>query len=96
MNELTFTHTFGDGSVCTVKVADTRPDPNIELCLEFDWSRFDPKPALFSEYRQWILGVTEELATRWNASVMYVLREEVWGVEPGEPAKLLNKGGESR
>jgi hypothetical protein len=91
MNELTFTHSFRDGSVCTARTTDIPPDANTSLGLEFDWSRFEAKPELFLEYRTWVLGVVQQLATRWDRSIMYVIKEQIWGVEPNKEPQLLGR-----
>jgi len=52
-----------------------------------------PKPKHIAEYRQWILGVHQQLANRWQKQLLYTLgvgreRTEVWTFEPGQAPKL--------
>jgi hypothetical protein len=86
---LTFTHNFRDGSVCTARTTDTPPQAESGLQLEFDWSQFRAKPELFNEYRAWVLDVIQQLATRWDRSIMYILKEQIWGIEPNREPQLL-------
>jgi hypothetical protein len=93
---LYFVHRFNSKLQCTARVRDERPADS-ELCLNlgFEWLG-RPKPKQIAEYRQWILGVVQSLADRWNTSILYALgtrrnQTELWRVAAGEAPRLLEK-----
>src|SRR6266446_3789669 len=93
---LYFVHKFNSKLQCTVRVRDERPSDS-ELCLDvtFQWHG-QPRPKHVNEYRQWILGVVQSLADRWETSILYALgtkhnQTELWRVAAGEAPRLLEK-----
>jgi hypothetical protein len=93
---LTFIHRFNPKLQCIVRIRDQRPaNSELSLGMSFEWVG-RPRPKHMREYRQWILGVIQALADRWNTSILYALgtapnRTEFWRVVAGEPPQLIDK-----
>ncbi len=87
---------FGNGITCTATFE--KPPAKGKGCVHgMEWSR-KPNPEEYKriapQYAQWITGVREELATRWNMSMIALLnaecdRTEIWKFVPNQPAELL-------
>jgi hypothetical protein len=90
-----FIHRFSRSLSCEMTVADEPPLGGEFHIRNVAWTG-RPKPKHVREYVRWIHVVNEHLANLWGFKLMHAVQVEprlweLWGYEPGKPAKLLDK-----
>ncbi len=96
MSAHTFTCNFGNGISCTATFS--RPTGATLAVHDMEWTRKPTPqeyPMLAAQYRHWINGVREQLATQWGITMLAALcveegRTEMWKFVPNQPAELLH------
>jgi hypothetical protein len=76
-------------------VTDTPPRPSESHVLNVKWSA-KPKLKHAREHVSWCHTIHEHLANLWNFNIMHAVQGapricEIWGYEPGQPPRLLQK-----